>query len=402
MCGLVGVAGDLSLDGVKSFKQMLYVDTLRGEDSTGTAFIGFQGNSISIVKAIGGAENLLSQKKFQDEATCGKYAMIGHNRFGTVGKASIANAHPFQHGDIVGAHNGTLPFDARRRLGNEQEFGTDSEQIIHSIANRGVVDTVALMNGAWAVTFYDKNTNTINFFRNKERDLWYTTSADGKMMFWASEPRMMMWVLERNGVKFEKVWQVPVGKLLSFAIPRTGQVFNMVNEGVVAELKEHTAAPVVGRFQDRAEHWFNGWSPNKKAGEKGSEAGEKKGGEVIPFANDGGTGKTYEDVPWPSEDDLSDDAIEKLALGWALQAHEEKNTSTRMPVAYVNPRTGQMMTKEEFDDITSAGCDWCSQNIEYGSAARFHCEATTGDIECFCENCMEGRSGLERYLGIKH
>lgn len=401
MCGLVGVAGDMTLDAVKVFKQLLWVDTLRGEDSTGVAAIGINGLSINIIKALGSAEYLLGTKRFLDEVNAGKYALIGHNRFGTVGAKSVTNAHPFTHGDITGAHNGTLPYDARKRLGTQDDFGTDSEQIIHSLSERGVVDTVGLINGAWAVTFYDKNNNSINFFRNKERDLWYAFSTDKKQIFWASEPGMLMWILSRNGIKYEKVHQVPVDKYVSFIIPKTSQVFN-TEEGVIADLKEHTAPTVVSRFHGGGPY---NWRPDPEAAKKTGEKTEKRG-EVVPFGKDGGSGNppSLVDVPWPADSDLEDDELEKRAMlaifGWQKDTEKEPKVNYPTLKTYVNPRTGVLMTKAEFDDFTSAGCDWCSSNIEFGSNARFVCDAGSGEIECFCEPCVQGNNDLKHYMKV--
>ena len=49
MCGLVGVASKVLTEPCKkAFYDMLYLDVLRGEDSTGVAAICTQGSSVSV------------------------------------------------------------------------------------------------------------------------------------------------------------------------------------------------------------------------------------------------------------------------------------------------------------------------------------------------------------------
>lgn len=373
MCGLVGTAGDLSLDAVKVFKQLLYVDALRGEDNTGVAALGPKGATLDIVKCVGPAVNLLDSKRFDAIVNPGKYILIGHNRYGTIGGKTIANAHPFEHGNIVGAHNGTLEYQARKRLGTEDKFGTDSEQLIHSINEIGVKETVAKITGAWAVVFYDREKNTINLFRNRERDLWYAFSESRKQLFWASERWMLVGVLARNGIKFDEVHQLPIDQHLGWVVPIVGQVFNDDNVPVLSQLKEHTTVnAVVPRF------------PVFSGGKKAAE--EKKKTEL---------------VPWPDEGELTDEQLDFMC-GWNPQrvgTSATINTPTVKPKTYLNPRTGVLMTREEFDDITGSGCDWCSSNIVFGSNCRFKCDG--GEIESFCEDCTQGRDGLNRYLNAK-
>ena len=58
ICGIVGVFGIVSAQHEKAFKELLVVDQLRGEHSTGMAIVS-RGNAYpSVVKAIGGPENI--------------------------------------------------------------------------------------------------------------------------------------------------------------------------------------------------------------------------------------------------------------------------------------------------------------------------------------------------------
>src|SRR3546814_3133548 len=100
-------------------------------------------------------------------------AFVGHNRFATKGKVNDLNAHPFHYGNIVGAHNGTLEkssWDALdKKLGEDTDV--DSQAIIKSIATFGIEETVPLLQGAWALVWFDMEAQTLNFLRKDERPL---------------------------------------------------------------------------------------------------------------------------------------------------------------------------------------------------------------------------------------
>ncbi len=61
-------------------------------------------------------------------------SLIGHCRFKTTGAVAVANAHPFVHGKVIGAHNGGI-FN-RYELDNKygRKFEVDSQHLIAHIA----------------------------------------------------------------------------------------------------------------------------------------------------------------------------------------------------------------------------------------------------------------------------
>ena len=189
MCGLVGMAGSLAFPEEVVMKRLLLFDYFRGPDSTGLAAIRKSGD-IHVAKVSASPLDLFQMKQF-DKVLNGfqSLAFIGHNRFATKGKVTSFNAHPFEFDHIVGAHNGTLSQSSWKaieaRIG--QEFEVDSQAVIAAIAAIGVEELMPMMQGAWALTWYDSKEKTLNFIRNKERPLWYAYSPDFKRMYWASE-----------------------------------------------------------------------------------------------------------------------------------------------------------------------------------------------------------------------
>lgn len=206
MCGLVGVIGNTnSALKRKMFKTMLWLDTIRGKDSTGVFAVDGEGEVVTMKRACTAEEFLDSKKVDAFLAQSNPYsAIIGHNRAATVGKVNSRNAHPFEHGDITLVHNGTLR--NHKTLDSAKDHTVDSEMLCDDINRNGWKQTIEGVDGAFAVIWHDKSNNTLNFMKNSERPLWGAMISDydrngqpvGSCMFaLASE----QWMLEVAAVK---------------------------------------------------------------------------------------------------------------------------------------------------------------------------------------------------------
>ncbi len=198
MCGHVGVVGPMTFTEEKIFNQMLVFDSVRGTDSTGIAVIPRIGE-VKIAKELGDPYLLFDTKRHTKAMSGTQRGIIGHNRYATVGNVSNKNAHPFEFTTLVGAHNGTLT--SKWKLEDAKDFTVDSENLFHHIDKMGLKHALGYMAGAWALVWWDKINETINFLRNKERPLYWAMTEDNKFMYWASEPWMITAALNRNNVK---------------------------------------------------------------------------------------------------------------------------------------------------------------------------------------------------------
>ena len=208
MCGIVGMAlkanNGLTKNTEDFFYEALFVDTLRGEDSTGIIYIENDA-SFGIMKEANSATWCADAMKNSTELrgmwSRGK-ALIGHNRKKTVGDVSDETAHPFVvDGKFAMVHNGTLY--NHKLLANTV---VDSEALtIHlsKVLNKDYTkekleEALGKVNGAYAIAAFNQDTNKVYLTRNKERPLHIIETNTG--WFWASEGLMLYWILHRNNI----------------------------------------------------------------------------------------------------------------------------------------------------------------------------------------------------------
>jgi len=243
MCGHVGVAGNIWKGEKEAFRLLLWHDYVRGPHSTGVG-IATKDNHITYMKSIGSPEKLW--EAFEGEGmTNGMIdaqarALIGHNRWATVGRKIGANAHPFMHGNIIGAHNGTLNAFRLSNFPKHKEFEVDSECIFESLSSDGFDKTMDRIYGAYALVWYDKGTEKMNFIRNKDRPLYVVWNDGGDALFWASEKWMLEVSLARCNIKHKEIQDLPVDTLYQLDVSKPG---NMRNVELV-EVKKHTGFEV--------------------------------------------------------------------------------------------------------------------------------------------------------------
>lgn len=201
-------------------KQGLYANALRGMHSTGVAMVPHAGKKMKGVLVQKRAwpssvfvTNAQTDFIFNDIGRF-KYA-IGHNRQATVGDAkNPANAHPFKHGKIVLAHNGTLY--NYHGIKHDKDFGTDSEHLAYSVDKIGIKDTIKEIEGAFALSWYDHSDGTMNLARNGERELYFTTLKNDTTVLYGSEAGMLEWLAYRNKMDVKETFYVQAWTALKF------------------------------------------------------------------------------------------------------------------------------------------------------------------------------------------
>lgn len=235
MCGHVGVAGDILQLDKDVFTTLLFVDQLRGMDSTGVMASKMNGE-VNVHTSVQCATTFIHSKEYSEALIGNLNVLLGHNRAATVGKIKHENVHPFIHGNIVGAHNGTL----RRMhlLDDYKDFEVDSDCIFFNIHKNGLRDTVKKLDGAFALVYYDTKEQKLVFIRNKERSFFYCFSTDKKRLYWASEKEMLNFALDRKNIVHTPIVSTVPGSSYTFSVPTKWNT--PFEEPVIEELELYT------------------------------------------------------------------------------------------------------------------------------------------------------------------
>lgn len=230
MCGLVGVFGQyVSHTDQEFFQDGLISSQLRGQDSTGMTLI--HGNKYDVVtlKAAMDATAFLAREDIRGvfKKTHSVRVAMGHTRFATHGKVIDKNAHPFTHEHIVLAHNGGVW--NKDDLPDGKKFDVDSEAICHSVAKIGAIETLRIVNGAFALSYYDYDQMRFNLIRNHGRRLYIAKHKNKKAWYYASEGEMLFWLLRRNDIDYEPIQDVPESTLYSYDLESNELTTSKVN-----------------------------------------------------------------------------------------------------------------------------------------------------------------------------
>ena len=176
MCGIVGIIGksarDVVLNGLKKLEY-------RGCDSAGIYLNDLNGHEY-LTKAVGRIKNLEDKLSDNEQGLVG----IGHTRWATHGKPSIANSHPHYSSDkrFYLVHNGVIEnyAELKEKYLSDVSFNSDTDtevvvQLIAKIAKEKCLsgflafkEALKLINGSYAFLLVDnKEPDHIFIAKNK-------------------------------------------------------------------------------------------------------------------------------------------------------------------------------------------------------------------------------------------
>ena len=270
MCGIVGVinfAGKYQTMMEPIMKQLLWLDTIRGDDATGLYALRKDGKIDWCKEVVDGKTFIDYNTRAQDILRDAENhrLILGHNRAGTMGSNNVECAHPILVENKIGlVHNGTLtswptrPWAAAKPKEDEDEH--DSTAIAKIIAKKGIQYFVNSCYGAYSLVWHDIKKNTVHFLRNEERPMAMVYTE--QCVFFGSEIGLLMWVIQRNNLRplkhfftkpmvhytFEMGEPEPKEELIrkNWSYQSAGQRFP---DGRSSDLPNHGGAitPIVGR-----------------------------------------------------------------------------------------------------------------------------------------------------------
>jgi len=201
------------------------------------------------------------------------------------------NAHPFHHGDVVGAHNGTL--HSTWGLEDGYKFEVDSEAIFYNFNKYTCQTVIPDIDGAYALTWYDGIEDKLFIIRNSQRPLFYTRRKDKDVIFWASEGWMLEVAMQKASISHDEVKSFNIDKLYSLDLSDcSAQGFRKIDlvEGEKIEGYKWVAKTYTNTTTHKptGNHVFNqqGGNPNN----------------VVPFV---GASSKPSAEPYPSKDEFA-------------------------------------------------------------------------------------------------
>ena len=261
MCGLVGFISKKSMTDLSSsytrtsvqetyIQTALFLDTLRGRHSTGLFGKSLlrKESSLEVIKKAISAPDFLDLKQVKEmvEYAGSYWFMVGHNRYATVGGITNVNAHPFTHGNITLAHNGTLPKDH----GLDGNFEVDSECIAYTMAKYGEKETLERIIGAYALMWYNEEDDSFNVARNSERPMHFAYIKDGQMLAFASEGWMVRGSLERAGYTDKDYTQMTLNPGFHVKIKRDSDMSDISNLATEFKIAKKPVVSAKSYYQD--------------------------------------------------------------------------------------------------------------------------------------------------------
>lgn len=413
MCGIVGVAGAITNREKKAFQDMLIFSQVRGEHSTGVASVaaGNTGQTF-MCKTLGRPDQMIDYDKRYDKVVdYGRKFMLGHNRYATTGKISLKNAHPFNFENIVGCHNGTIPEYRLKELKKDPDlYGTDSETVLANVNEYPLKDVFKRLGGAWAFVWHDRRDNSLNFYRNDQRDLFYCYTKDRKTLFWASEAGFLKAALARNGIEMGEMFDVTPDFHHSWEIPDYNKEFK---KPVKMQIHSNQwEAPSGNRFPGTKQTGEVGESKQGAGPNSGTDQSRlnpphtsgvpRVGGanvtDINKWKNHGGAtasgydrqfigapGGAVAEIIVPKIKDFESYANLKNFDG---QGYLSKGRDKRVYRGF----RGETLNKAQWEEATKAGCGWCDTQAQWGRPVRFVDTDTH-----ICLECNSDSSVLEIY-----
>lgn len=237
MCGVIGMivhgqSGFFQKHN-KMLEQLIHAGMFRGEHATGLIGVMKDGDFGIMKEATDGYffNMQYSGSKLDKELFSRGKAVIGHNRYKTMGKNTDENAHPFVEDDTFAmVHNGTL-----RNHYQIKNTEVDSQALTYLFKQAmdqedwktAMEEALGRVQGAFAVVWYDQKRNQLCMIRNKERPLALIRMQDTTLF--CSEAPMGQWIAWRNQEKIEKTIILEEHKLYQFDLSKAGGDFSETN-----------------------------------------------------------------------------------------------------------------------------------------------------------------------------
>lgn len=374
MCGLFGciTKRDFNLDKRDSnirnsiIKGLAIAMEDRGSHSTGIA--GIDDKHYSIKKEAKRASEFVEGKQFKSVIDKNYPILIGHTRLATVGAVSDKNAHPFQFGDIIGAHNGHVT----NWLQVNSELDVDSEAIFYLLDknNNDYKKSFKELYGNFAITWFDiKQPHRIHLVVDgNPLNLVYV--HDLKTYFYASEEYPLQGVVGSYfDLPKQKVWKPESSKVYTIStrheIKKNDVEFSKQYPYHSGENYGHNYDHNMPYTENDIEEWFR----DREEEEYNKEHGYNFASTHIPsYKERHGVENPYKQMEKEEQDEK--DQIKRLSYS---------------DMYYIR------------ECVEEKGCNFCKHNIDILSDEGFYWYKVGKGRHVICAECVEtGDYGVRR------
>lgn len=212
MCGIFGYAKKHNSQNDKQIEILQRVFTnlakesvIRGEDSTGISMIS--PSSRKIFKSIAKSSDVVKDNTWNDNilglVNRDSTVAIGHVRLATHGDVTTRNAHPFEIGDVIGAHNGVIyNYNQLSNLYNK-DMEVDSEIIFASLNNMSMDKALEQLDGDFAVSWVKDSNKIVHLARESSRPISVAYWKKAKVLLWASTSDILTKAMKDAGLNLQ-------------------------------------------------------------------------------------------------------------------------------------------------------------------------------------------------------
>ncbi len=222
----------------------------RGGDSWGIAVI--KGNNINTIRGLGDMQN--HAYHFIDAPT-----LFAHTRLATRGAKTTENAHPFEIGNIIGAHNGMISnhYELEKKYEDRKDFEVDS---MHLFAHLNEDRPFDELEGYGAIEWVKKDDPSriyLSRLRNGSLNIWGIGNREADKtegIVWSSDEKHLLEALYCVGIKDFFPYNVEEGATY---LVKNGEAF--IASARKLTLKDPAS---VRRYSggSHSDHWLGGHS----------------------------------------------------------------------------------------------------------------------------------------------